>query len=145
MSITLSDLSVGFTVAGGTTSKTLTVSGDANVSGTNTGDVTLSGENYLSISGQVLTAHPVDLSRTNVTGTLPAASLPSNQKLGAVGTVIDGGGVPLTTGQKGYILCPYAGTITSATLIADQVGSCVIDVWKAAYPTIPTVANTIVA
>jgi len=70
---------------------------------------------------------------------------PSNQALGQVSTVIDGGGAVITTGQKGFIICPYAGTITSATLIADQSGSCVIDVWKAAYPTIPTVANTIVA
>lgn len=44
--ITLTALGTGFTAAGGTTSKTLTVSGDANVSGTNTGDqtITLTGD-----------------------------------------------------------------------------------------------------
>jgi hypothetical protein len=38
--LTPTALATGFTIAGGTTSKTLTVSGDATVSGTNTGDQT---------------------------------------------------------------------------------------------------------
>lgn len=41
--LTLASQTVGFTVAGGTTSKTLTVPLDASVSGTNTGDQTLAG------------------------------------------------------------------------------------------------------
>lgn len=39
------------------------------------GPVTLTGEDYLSLSGQDITAHPVDLSNTNVTGLLPESSL----------------------------------------------------------------------
>lgn len=39
--LTITAQSTGFTIAGGTTSKTLTVSGDATVSGTNTGDQSL--------------------------------------------------------------------------------------------------------
>jgi hypothetical protein len=46
------------------------------LSGTNSGDVTLAGENYLSIAGQVITANAVDLTGTNVTGQLKAASFP---------------------------------------------------------------------
>lgn len=44
--LTLTAQTVGFTISGGTTSKTLTVAGDANVSGTNTGDqtITLTGD-----------------------------------------------------------------------------------------------------
>jgi len=44
--LTLTAQAVGFTIAGGTTSKTLTVNGDATVSGTNTGDqtITLTGD-----------------------------------------------------------------------------------------------------
>lgn len=68
-----------------------------------------------------------------------------NLGTGAVGITIDGQGQAISTGNKGYVYCPYAGTITAATLIADVSGSCVIDVWKAAYPTVPTVANTITA
>jgi hypothetical protein len=48
-----------------------------NLSGTNTGDVTLAGQNYLSILNQVITANAVDLSGTNATGTLAAARFPS--------------------------------------------------------------------
>lgn len=43
LGLTLSPQAVGFTIAGGTTSKTLTVGLDASVSGTNTGDQDLSG------------------------------------------------------------------------------------------------------
>ena len=45
--------------------------------GTNTGDVTLSGENYLSLTSQALTANAVNVSGSNITGTLKAASFPA--------------------------------------------------------------------
>ncbi|MFZ1249619.1 MAG: hypothetical protein WAQ24_04860, partial [Candidatus Saccharimonadales bacterium] len=45
----------------------------SNLSGNNTGDVTLAGQTYLSIAGQVITANQINLT-TNVTGTLPIAS-----------------------------------------------------------------------
>ncbi len=48
-----------------------------NLSGTNTGDISLSGESYLSLSGQALTASPVDLSGSNAAGTLAAARFPA--------------------------------------------------------------------
>jgi hypothetical protein len=47
------------------------------ITGTNTGNVTLSGENYLSLTGQALTANPVNLSGTNATGTLAAGRFPA--------------------------------------------------------------------
>lgn len=48
-----------------------------NLSGTNTGDVTLSGENYLSLASQVITVNAVNLSGTNATGILAAARFPA--------------------------------------------------------------------
>jgi hypothetical protein len=62
--LTLTAQSTGFTIAGGTTSKTLTVSDDATISGTNTGDYTHpTGDGNLHVpansttnSGKVLTA-----------------------------------------------------------------------------------------
>ena len=60
-------------ISTGNADRTLTFAGNATISGTNSGDVTLAGENYLSISGQVITAAAVNLSGTNVTGTLAAA------------------------------------------------------------------------
>lgn len=62
----------------------------------------------------------------------------------SLGITIDGGGVAITTGVKGYIPVPYSGTITAWTLIADVSGSIVIDVWKDTYANYPpTVADTI--
>lgn len=46
--LTLASQAIGFTISGGTTSKTLTVPLDASVSGTNTGDQNLSGYELLS-------------------------------------------------------------------------------------------------
>lgn len=48
-----------------------------NTSGTNSGDIALSGENYISLSGQALTANAVNLSGTNATGTLAAGRFPA--------------------------------------------------------------------
>ena len=63
---------------------------------------------------------------------------------GSVGLTVDGGGSVITTGQKGYIEVTYDATITRWTIIGNATGSCVIDMWKAAYAGAPpTVANTI--
>lgn len=61
---------------------------------------------------------------------------------GSFGVTVDGAGSAITTGNKGYVVVPYGGTITGWTLIADQSGSCVIDVWKAAG-TIPALSDSI--
>ena len=58
--------------------------------------------------------------------------------------IIDGGGSVITTGQKGHLEIPFACTITGWTLLADQSGSIVIDVWRDTYANFPpTVADTI--
>ena len=58
--------------------------------------------------------------------------------------IIDGGEAEITTGEKGHLTIPQAGTITGWTLIADQIGSIVIDLWADSYANIPpTVADTI--
>jgi hypothetical protein len=66
--------------------------------------------------------------------------------LTAIEFIIDGGGAAITTGQKGHIRLPFAGTIVSVALAADQSGSIVIDIWKdtlANFP--PTDADSITA
>lgn len=59
---------------------------------------------------------------------------------------IDGGGSVIATGEKTVITIPYDCTIESVTMLADQSGSIVIDIWKDTYTNYaPTVADTITA
>lgn len=60
---------------------------------------------------------------------------------------INGGGVQIATGvQRLDLVVPYACTITGWTLLADQSGSIVVDIWKDTYANYPpTVADTITA
>jgi len=64
----------------------------------------------------------------------------------AVSLVVDGNGAPFSTGVKAYLQIPFVATITSVTLLADQTGSVVVDIWKDTYANFPpTVADTICA
>lgn len=95
-------------------------------------------------SGDALTA----LSNLGLvaTPTLATADLPANQTLRAISFVIDGGGSTITTGVKGDLQIPYGCTINANTLLADQSGSIVVNVWKVAYASYPaTVSNKITA
>jgi hypothetical protein len=71
-----------------------------------------------------------------------------------IGITIDGAGGEISTGVKGYVRVPFAGTITKWTLLSTddigspvpQTGSIEIDVWKttfASYP--PTDSDSITA
>jgi hypothetical protein len=64
-----------------------------------------------------------------------------NTKIATIGITIDGGGSAITTGSKGYVYIPYACTINSATLLADQSSSIVIDVKKSTYSGFPTTSS----
>jgi hypothetical protein len=57
----------------------------------------------------------------------------------AIEFVIDGGGSAITTGVKGYLEIPFACTINRVTLLADQSGSIVVDIWKDTYANYPPV------
>jgi hypothetical protein len=64
----------------------------------------------------------------------------------AVGVTIDGSGSVIATGVKGYIQVPYNATITKVTMLADQSGSIVVDIWKDTYANYPPVnADSITA
>ena len=68
------------TLTGNMTVHTIAAVGNvtgANLAGVNTGNITIAGENYLSLAGQALTANAVNLSGTNVTGTLAAGRFPA--------------------------------------------------------------------
>jgi hypothetical protein len=64
----------------------------------------------------------------------------------AIGFAKDNSGAVLGTGIQGDILIPFACTITAVTLLADQTGSMVVDLWKLGYTSFPpTVGNSICA
>lgn len=74
---------------------------------------------------------------------IPNPSLPRTR---SITLALDGGGSALTTGIKADVYVPYACTIIACTMLADQSGSIVVDIWKLAYGSYPpTVANTITA
>jgi len=86
----------------------------------------ISGGNITSSGGAVVSSAAID---------------PSIKKT-AFGVSLDGQGVTVSTGQKGYFRVPYSGTITGWSIISSVAGTIVFDVWKAAG-TIPTVSNSI--
>ena len=69
----------------------------------------------------------------------------SRQPTGAIGFIIDGGGSVITTGVKGFVEVPFAGTITSVTLLSTDAavtaGSIVVDIYKDSYANYPPVVG----
>ena len=60
--------------------------------------------------------------------------------------IIDGGGAAIATGEKGHLRIPFKCEIQKVTLLADQTGSIVIDIWKDTYANFPpAVADSICA
>lgn len=67
-----------------------------------------------------------------------------------IGIVIDGGGSAITTGVKGFVQVPFAGTITRAAVFSIDAsataGDIVVDIWKDTYANYPpTNADSITA
>lgn len=98
-------------------------------------------------SGTAVAFGAVNLAQSAaVTGTLPSANLPTAVTTRSIGITIDGGGATITTGIKGDIYVAFTCTITAVTMLADQSGSIVVDIWKDTYGNYPpTVADTITA
>lgn len=65
------------TIGSGLTLSSGVLSAGGAAAGATGGDVVLAGQNYLSLSGQTITANPIDLSGTNATGILAAARFPA--------------------------------------------------------------------
>ena len=97
-------------------------------------------------TGRTLTGTADQVTVTNGSGVSgnPTVSLAANARTVTITYVIDGGGSVITPGQKGHIEIPFAMTISGWTLVSDQSGSLIIDVWKDSFLNFPpTVADTI--
>ena len=110
--------------------------GTSGTSGTNGTGSTLTGGTFVT-SGGTLTLDSSDASSVVVTG--------FTSNIGCFGLTIDGGGSAITTGIKGSIIVPYGCIIDSWSIIADQSGSIVVDVWKGSSLSIPTSAASSIA
>jgi hypothetical protein len=110
---------------------------------TGTGNLTLGGTLAVPIANITATGTPSATTYLRGDGTW--ATVSTGGSSATIGTTIDGSGGTITVGQKGYVQVPYACTITAWRLIANTAGSIVVDIWKTAAPTIPTVANVITA
>lgn len=83
-------------------------------------------------------------SKGTTVGNAGATSTVGNVR--AIEFVIDGGGSTITTGVKGDVRSQITGTIERASLLADQSGSIVVDIWKDTYANYPpTDADSITA
>jgi len=75
---------------------------------------------------------------------MPWAITPSDNPEVSINFIIDGGGSAITTGVKGFVEIPFSMRITGWTVLGDQSGSIVVDVWKDVFANFPpTVADTI--
>jgi hypothetical protein len=70
--------------------------------------------------------------------------LPTSYSVGSFGVTVDGVTAVIQVGTVGYVVMPYAGTITGWSITANVSGNIQFDVWKASGA-IPTVANTIIS
>lgn len=120
----LSALTTDITLAQGGTNATLTaINGGVVYSSASAMAITAAGT-----AGQVLSS----------TG----ASAPAWTDLSAaIPFIADGGGIPLLPGVQGYIQIPFSCTILSASMLADQTGSIVMDVQKSTYAGFPTTTS----
>jgi hypothetical protein len=55
--------------------------------------------------------------------------------------VIDGGGAVISTGIKGDLVVDFACTVTAWTILGDQTGSIVVDIWRDSYANFPPVVG----
>ena len=92
--------------------------------------------NIILVPSSVGTPGPVGPTGSNGATGATGATGPGSDK-GSFGITIDGGGSAITTGVKSYIQIPYNGTITGWTILADQFGSIVIDIWKDTFANFP--------
>jgi len=79
----------------------------------------------------------IQVNTTLQAGDILNSELNADAKYDAIEFVIDGGGSAITTGTKGYIEIPWDCTIDSVTMLADQSGSAVVDIWVDTYANYP--------
>ena len=117
-----------------TTMQGVSITGLVKGNGASAPAAAVAGTDYLAPAAIGVTVQAYDATIVN------AAAI-ANTKIDAIEFVIDGGGATITTGVKGYLEIPFACTINRATLLADQSGSIVVDIFKDTYANYPPVVG----
>jgi len=109
---------------------------------------------YFTGSGTAATTDLTSTARTLLDDTSTSA-MRTTLGVGTIGTLatiatsidvtFDGNGSTLVVGSKVYFRATYAMTVTAWSLVADQSGSVVIDVWKSSYASYPPVVGGTIA
>jgi len=99
--LTLASQATGFTIAGGTTSKTLTLGGDATLSGTNTGDqtITLTGD----VTGSGTGSFATTIANNAVTDAKVVDALTINTSIAGTFSATANPGLTVGNGTTGYL------------------------------------------
>lgn len=107
------------------------------------------GANIVTVAGDIAVFRSLGSGNWRCIDYSPVGALPVNRggtgvldgNIVGLNFVIDGGGATLTTGVKGYVRIPFACTVLEASLLADQSGSVVVDIWKDTYANFPPVSG----
>lgn len=109
----------------------------SNLSGTNTGDQTITLTSDVSGSGTGSFATTIN----------PGVVTPAKSNAAAntytAGITVDGGGSAVTTGSKGFTQVNYNCTIANWTILADVSGTASMDVKRSTYAGFPTTTSII--
>lgn len=73
--------------------------------------------------------------------TIPGGGGGGDPQVVTLSVVLDGGGVEIADGVKADLVVDFACTILGVTLLADQAGSLVVDLWKDSYANYPPVVG----
>lgn len=94
-------------------------------------------EDFLPLDGNKIMKGNLDMGGYEIVNCPDVPSSGSNQVLANAGLIIDGGSSAILPGIKGDIVCSFSATIKSVELLADQIGSIVVDIWKNTYSNFP--------
>ncbi len=100
------------------------------LSGTNTGDQNASGVNYTSAISPGPNATNVAAALDEIYGIALHAG---SGQTASITIILDGGGAVIPTGIQRDLVVPYACTVNSCTMLADQGGAIVVGLWKCTY------------